>query len=155
MALCLEFDQLAHEILDLIWFECALAALLLKTLLYAVQDLNHEVAVVDTEELCQLRSPPSASLERRLLRRRREHEAPFGLHGGHGHARGQRPPALCLRGGRGRRDEAIVVVRRLVWLLVAVATQVVVQLGQGLLVVLVDDVVERVERLAVMQVHVR
>lgn len=47
MALCLEFDQLAHEILDLIWLECALAALLLKTLLYAVQDLNHEVAVVE------------------------------------------------------------------------------------------------------------
>ena len=56
--------RLTH--LDLVRAQRALAALLLEALLDALEDLVHEVAVVDAEEVRELRRAPPALLERRL-----------------------------------------------------------------------------------------
>ena len=97
-----EFAPRTH--LDLVRTQGALAALLLEPLLDALQDLSHEVAVVDAEEVRELRRAPAALLERRLVRRWRAREsADLGRERGDGDARRQRTAPFRPGGAHRRR----------------------------------------------------
>lgn len=69
--------------LDFIRFQCSFSSLLLQSLLYAVNDLDHEFTIVDPKELCQLGSAPSPSLEA-ILCRSRSRNAKLGTQRSHG-----------------------------------------------------------------------
>ena len=86
--------------LDLVRAQRALAALLLEALLDALEDLVHEVAVVDAEEVRELRRAPPALLERRLGGRRGDECADVGRERGDGDA--GREGAAPFRLGRRR-----------------------------------------------------
>lgn len=113
---------------DFVRTEGAPAALLLEALLDALEDLAHELAVVDAEEVRELRRAAAALLERRLRRRGRDDQADLGRKRRDAGARWERPPPLRLD-RRGDNGQVICEGRRR-------ACEVVVQLGERLAVVL-------------------
>ena len=66
--------------LNFVWSQGASAALLLKALLDAVNDLAHEITIVDTKELREFCCAFASRLERLFLRRNRRcgHDAELG-----------------------------------------------------------------------------
>lgn len=113
---------------DFVRAEGTPAALLLEALLDALEDLAHELAVVDAEEVRELRGTAAALLERRLRRRGRDDQADLGRKRRDAGARWERPPPFCLD-RRGDNGQVICEGR-------GRACEVVVQLGERLAVVL-------------------